>query len=81
VNYPFKQPCRKTHSIIAVFQDDNVKIYLAQIVKEWMGRSRILFTHELATLSPDLKFFGNRWDVLEMSRLYKVFEIAIQDID
>jgi len=31
----------------------------------WEGAWRIIFTHELAPLSPDLKFIESLWDVLE----------------
>jgi len=51
---------------MAIFQDDNVKIHQAQIVKEWLwGAWRIIFTHESTPLSPDLKFIASLWDVLE----------------
>jgi len=50
---------------MAIFQDDNVKIHKAQIVKEWLwGAWRIILTHELVTC-PDLKFIASLWDVLE----------------
>jgi len=53
-------------NIMATFQDDNIKIHPAQIMKEWLwGSWRIIFTHESAPLSPDLKFPGSLWDVLE----------------
>jgi len=54
--------------IMAIFQDDNDKIHQAQIVKEWLGGSMvIIFTHELAPLSQDLKFIESLWDVLELT--------------
>jgi len=53
---------------MAIFQDDNDKIHQAQIVKEWLGGSMvIIFTHELAPLSQDLKFIESLWDVLELT--------------
>jgi len=39
---------------MAIFQDEIVKIYQAQVVTEWFAW-RIIFTHALAPLSPDLK--------------------------
>jgi len=50
--------------IIAIFQDDNVKIHQAQTVKEWF--------YELAPLSPDLKVFGICW-----RGLYRVLDSCI----
>jgi len=55
--------------VMVILQDDNVQIHQAQIVKVWLGGSMknhfLIFTHELAPLSPDLKFMVSLWDVLE----------------
>jgi len=63
-----KQPSRKAHHSDILgwqYQDSYIK---TQIVKEWLGGARrIIFTHELAHLSPDLKFIESLWDLLEQS--------------
>jgi len=60
-----KQPCLR--HIMAIFQDDNVKIHEALIVKEWLwGSWRIIFTRD------SLRDFGMCW-----RRLYRVLDSCI----
>jgi len=58
-----KQPCRK-RPIMAIYQDDNVKIHQAQIVKEWLGSFSLMNRlHWVQTLNA-FKVFGMCWRIL-----------------
>ena len=60
------------HDGLGIFQDDNAKIHLALVVKEWSMRTcecqeawGVRFTHGLATTKPWLYPIKSLWDVLE----------------
>jgi len=61
---PFTVPCASPHIIPLNAVD--YSLASSNCVKNgWEGTWRINFTHELASLSPDIKFIESRWDVLE----------------
>jgi len=69
---------------MAIFQDVYVQIRQAQTVKEWLrGAWRIIFTHESAPLSPDLKLTESLWDALEERDSTECWTLAstTQDLD